>query len=222
MENIVSSIKKELFEGRTVGEWAFLVIGIILQIVTYIVTKDSFLSFISGVFGVLSVVYCSQRKMVFYLFSMVQLFTYVALCVGQNLYGEIGENVFYFITMLVGISLWGKNYDKEENQVITKEPFSLNDWALLSYGCLIGCLLLGVALKQLTNDTQPFLDAFSTVPAFIAQILMITRRKEQWIFWLIVDVTTGILWFRAGNWCMVAQYIFWTANCVYGYKVWSR
>lgn len=221
MTNLVSNLKKELWENRTLGEWLFLLFGIVLQVITYVITKDSFLSFISGVFGVLSVVYCSQRKVSFYFFGFVQLFTYVVLCLKQNLYGEIGENVFYLVTMVIGIFLWLKHYDKEEKQVIT-EPMSKKSWVNALLVCLLGSLLLGLILQVYTNDTQPYLDAFSTVPAFIAQILMITRRKEQWIFWLIVDISTGILWVRAGDFCMVAQYIFWIVNCVYGYRNWSR
>lgn len=202
-------------------DWIFLAIGIALQVVTYIITKDTLLSFISGLSGVISVVYCSQRKVSFYFFGFIQLFTYVALCFSQNLYGEIFENIFYFVTMVVGIFLWLNHYDKKENQVIIK-PMTPAGWVSSLVICVIGSLLLGLVLKTYTNDTQPYLDAFSTVPAFIAQILMITRRKEQWIFWLIVDISTGILWLRAGNYCMVAQYIFWIANCGYGYKLWNR
>lgn len=219
--NILSKLKKELISGRSFEEWAFLVIGIALQVFTYIITKDTLLSFISGLFGVISVVYCSQRKVSFYFFGFVQLFTYVALCVSQNLYGEIAENIFYFVTMVVGIFLWLKNYDKDESQVMTK-PLSTNGWVTSLLICIIGSLILGLILKTYTDDTQPYLDAFSTIPAFIAQILMITRRKEQWIFWLIVDVSTGILWLRAGNFCMVAQYLFWIANCGYGYRKWNK
>ena len=221
MRSLVSNIRKELFEGRSVQDWLFLAIGIVLQIITYIITKDTLLSFISGLFGVISVVYCSQRKVSFYFFGFIQLFTYLALCFSQNLYGEIVENIFYFVTMVIGIFLWLNHYNKNENRVITK-PLGLSGWVISLFICVFGSLLLGIILHTYTNDTQPYLDAFSTIPAFIAQILMITRRKEQWIFWLIVDVSTGILWLRAGNYCMVAQYIFWIANCGYGYKQWNK
>lgn len=220
-KSFLSKINKELFIGRTVNEWVFLAVGILLQIITYIITKDSLLSFISGLSGVISVVYCSQRKVSFYLFGFIQLFTYVALCFSQNLYGEIGENVFYFATMVVGVFIWLKNYDNENSEVEVK-PLTKKQWVLSLLICVFGSQVLGIMLKTYTNDTQPYLDAFSTVPAFIAQILMITRRKEQWIFWLVVDISTGILWLRAGNYCMVAQYIFWIANCGYGYSKWNR
>jgi hypothetical protein len=74
----------------------------------------------------------------------------------------------------------------------------------------------------LTIDSQPYLDAFTTVPAFVAQILMVLVYREQWYIWLLVDVLATIMWFQAGNYCMAAQYIFWCANCVYGYVQWTR
>lgn len=214
-----STIKKELLGGKSLFDWGFLCLGLVLQIVTYLITKDSTLSFISGLAGVFSVVLCSQKKISSYFFGFIQLFTYVALCFQQNLYGEIGENIFYFITMVVGIIVWAKHY---ENVEVESRKLSSKGWILLTILCVVCSLLLGMVLDAYTNDTQPYLDAFSTIPAFIAQILLVTRYREQWVFWLIVDVTTGILWLRAGNYCMVVQYIFWIANCVYGYKKWSK
>jgi len=51
---------------------------------------------------------------------------------------------------------------------------------------------------------------------------MIKRYKEQWIWWLIIDVLCIKLWFVAGNWSMVAMYVAWTINCIYGWYNWSK
>ena len=74
----------------------------------------------------------------------------------------------------------------------------------------------------MTNDTQPFMDSITTVPAIIAQILMILAYKEQWYFWLIIDLASIYMWAIAGDWCMVAQFIFWSINCIYGLYNWKR
>jgi nicotinamide mononucleotide transporter len=66
------------------------------------------------------------------------------------------------------------------------------------------------------------LDSATTVPAFIAQMLMIMRYREQWIFWLIIDIGSILMWIHAGDWCMVAQFVFWTINCIYGFYKWSK
>ena len=46
--------------------------------------------------------------------------------------------------------------------------------------------------------------------------------REQWYLWLMVDVLTMVMWVRAENYCMAAQYAFWCANCVYGYIQWTK
>lgn len=197
----------------------FITIGLILQIIIFVLTNETWLSFISGCAGVISVVLCSEKKISMYTFGFIQLFTYIIICIQQSLYGEIVENLFYFITMIVGIMLWKKNYSIDDNRVVSKE-IKRKYWVALIFGSIIVSFILGKVLN-FTNDTQPYLDAFSTVPAFVAQILMILRYREQWYYWLAVDLLTCVLWINANDWCMVAQYVFWTINCFYGLKTWK-
>ena len=73
----------------------------------------------------------------------------------------------------------------------------------------------------LTDDVQPMIDSLKTVLAIATQTLYMLRYREQWIYWLIIDVAAIVMWCIAENWCVVAQYVFWTLNCVYGYDLWS-
>lgn len=82
--------------------------------------------------------------------------------------------------------------------------------------------LVGWGLESFTDDTQPYLDAFTTVPALVAQILMILVFWEHWFIWLAVDILSVALWIRAEDYCMAAQYAFWCANCIYGLYNWRK
>lgn len=196
----------------------FISFGIITQTVAYIFGNENLLSYISGVFGVVAVVLTSLKKISMYLFSFLQLFTYMVLAYNQHLYGELAENVFYAITMIAGVFIWLKHYN---DNVVETKSLNATGWLFTVVGCVVSSISLYFVLRN-SDDTQPFMDAISTTPAIIAQILMITRYREQWIFWLIVDVTTCILWVNANNWCMVFQYVFWTFNCIYGWLLWSK
>jgi len=46
--------------------------------------------------------------------------------------------------------------------------------------------------------------------------------REHWFLWLAVDVVSVVMWLRAGDYCMAAQYGFWCANCIYGLHRWNR
>ena len=195
-------------------------IGIIIQCVVYQLTNSSILSLVSGISGIFAVVLCSQRKFIFYTFAWCQLITYVILAYEQKLYGEIIENIFYAITMVVGMFMWLSNYDDKKEQVIVRQQ---KPWELLATFILMFVVIyIFYSHLNLTDDAQPFLDSATTVPAFIAQLLMIMRYREQWIFWLIIDVGSILMWIHAGDWCMVAQFVFWTINCIYGFYKWSK
>ena len=198
----------------------FIFIGVLVQIITYEVSGGNWLSLLSGCLGVISVVLCSQRKVGFYVFGFAQLITYVILCINQRLYGEIAENAFYFVTMLFGLVWWVRHYNDKEKAVETRK---MTPKHILLLSAVTGLVIIGFAqVLAKTDDTQPYLDSMTTVPAIVAQILMITRYRESWYFWLTIDTGSIAMWAIAGDWCMVAQFVFWSVNCAYGMIKWEN
>lgn len=86
---------------------------------------------------------------------------------------------------------------------------------------LLFSALAGWGLSTWIGNPQPYLDAFTSIPALVAQVLMILAFREHWFIWLAVDILNVILWLRVGDYCMAAQYIFWCANCIYGLNRWK-
>lgn len=220
IKKINNILYSEFIEGRNINEHLFMLIGIFLQLIAWYITKDSLISLISGVTGIISVILCSQRKISFYFFGFIQLGTYMYLAWQQRFYGELIENVFYIITMLIGIVVWLKNYNTEK-QIVKSKRLSDRLFYIICSIMVFICVLFGYYMKYFTDNTQPFMDSFSTVPAFIAQTLLMLRYREQWIFWIIIDVVSIFMWMFADNWIMVIQFIFWTMNCIYGYRKWK-
>ena len=220
IKKINNILYSEFIEGRNINEHLFMLIGIFLQLIAWYITKDSLISLISGVTGIISVILCSQRKISFYFFGFIKLGTYMYLAWQQRFYGELIENIFYIITMLIGIVVWLKNYNTEE-QIVESKRLSDRLFYIICSIMVFICVLFGYYMKYFTDNTQPFMDSFSTVPAFIAQTLLMLRYREQWIFWIIIDVVSIFMWMFADNWIMVIQFIFWTMNCIYGYRKWK-
>ena len=196
----------------------FILFGIIIQIISWYANSESIIALISGISGVISVVLCSQKKISFYLFAWIQLLTYFYLAINQRFYGEIAEYTFYALTMIYGMYVWKKHYDSSRN-VVNIKSLSVKNNILISFIVFI-LILITSRILEMTDDTQPMLDSLSTVPAFAAQILMILRYREQWAYWLVIDIASVIMWINAENWCMVMQFVFWTLNCSYGTYKW--
>lgn len=197
---------------------AFILTGIATQVATYAFTEDSFISLVSGIAGVISVVLCSQRKLSFYFWGFLQIGTFMAICISEHLYGKLFENGFYLITMIGGLLMWKRNEQRH-----TVETMSLNKLTLLFVviQSLFAVLVVETVLTAIGGE-QPFMDSFTSIFAIVAQLLMIYRYRESWLFWLVVDIACIIMWYNEGNWCMTAQYIFWTMNCIYGLIKWNK
>ena len=94
-------------------------------------------------------------------------------------------------------------------------------WICSIIGTIIATALVGMWLDSIGSN-QAYLDAATNVMAIFAQLLMIWRFREQWIWWIVIDVICIIMWFNVGNWSMVAMYIAWTINAIYGWYNWSK
>ena len=163
----------------------------------------------------------AQRKIVTYLFGFGQVLTYTYLCWEQRFYGEVMINAYYFCTMIYGVYVWKSRMSDGTEGVVVPRSLSLRTLCLIVLVTFACAWLTGWGLACLTDDTQPYLDAFTTVPALVAQVLMILVYREHWFIWLAVDILSVLLWLRAGDYCMAAQYFFWCANCLYGLRKWK-
>ena len=214
---------------RRVFDYSFIACGLLIQVVTFLVTNYlspsafqlSPLSLISGCLGVCSVCLASQGNILTFAFGFAQVLTYTYLCWTQRFYGEIAINAYYFATMIYGVYVWRSRLKSESGRVVEPRRLSWQVIALVGAATLVVSWLTGAGLAAWTDDTQPYLDAFTTIPALVAQVLMILVYREHWFIWLAVDILSVVLWLRAGDYCMCAQYVFWCANCLYGLKRWN-
>lgn len=206
---------------KQTGMWLFLVTGLLVQIITFCLIPHSPWAMISGVFGICSVVLSAQGNILTFVFGFVQVATYTYLCCVERFYAEIAINIYYFITMIYGVYCWRKRLYENTMQVQTRR-LAPSFLPLLAIAIVGISFLTGWLLESYTDDPQPYLDAFTTIPAIVAQVLMVMAYREQWYLWLIVDALAVVMWLRAENYCMAAQYLFWCANCIYGYIQWSK
>ena len=220
-----------------VFDYSFLATGLLIQVVTFVVANNlstlhsplsalhsplSTISLISGLLGVCSVCLCAQGYIWTYVFGFAQVLTYTYLCWTQRFYAEIAINAYYFLTMIYGVYAWKSRIKSQESSVVSPRQLTGQTLTLIAVLTLLGSWLVGWGLAAWTDDSQPYLDAFTTVPALVAQVLMILVYREHWFLWLAVDVLSVVLWLRAGDYCMVAQYAFWCANCLYGLRRWRK
>ena len=223
VKNIADYIKLNLWTGMSVYERAFLFSTVLLQIIVFIFSPDTPLGIIAGIAGCISVVLCAKGRIAFYFIGFVQNFSYMLLAFQNQFYGEVLENVFYVVTMIWGIIVWKKTsiINEDGTDSVAARKFTLTEWVFSITGTVVCTIALGYWLTTI-NSQQAYTDAATNVMAIFAQIMMVKCYREQWIWWLLIDVFCIKMWFVAGNWSMVAMYIAWTINCIYGWINWTK
>ena len=223
MERIKNVLTKEFMRGYSVFDRAFMIAMLFVQIIVFCICPDSLLGTVAGVSGVISVVLCAKGKISFYFIGFVQTTSYLFLAWQNRFYGEVIENVFYLVTMIWGIFVWKKNSTIDDNGSahVEAKKFTLKQWILSVIGTGVCTVVMGYWLTTIGSQ-QAYTDAATNILAIFAQLLMVRRYREQWIWWLAIDILCFKMWFVAGNWSMVAMYIAWIVNCFYGWYNWNK
>ena len=223
MTKTFNYLKREMWDGFSLNEKLFMWGMVLLQILVYIVAPDSWYGVVAGIAGCISVVLTAKGRWMMYPIGFIQNFTYTVLAFQNMFYGEVIEQVFYIVTMIWGMVAWARNMHTNEDgtQDVNTRKFGVAEWLFTIVGVTIGTWLFGRVLVAM-GAAQPYTDAATNVMALFAQILMVKRYREQWALWLLIDVFCIKMWWVAGNWSMVAMYVAWTANCIYGWYNWTK
>ena len=227
MNNLInkasSAFKKYFVAGYTPLERSFMATVVIMQIIVYCLAPDGWLSLLAGVAGCISVVMCAKGRLEFYFIGFLQNFSYMWLAYQNRFYGEVIENVFYIATMIWGIFAWSANMQQgvDDTEDVIAKKFNLRQWVASIVLTIMATALMGKWLTSIGSN-QAYLDAATNVMAIFAQIMMVKRYREQWLWWFIIDIINIVMWSAVGNWSMVAMYVAWTANCIYGWVNWTK
>ncbi|MCK6147234.1 nicotinamide riboside transporter PnuC [Enterococcus hirae] len=158
---------------------------ITLQLLVYAIAPDSLVGMLSGVTGIMSLVYGMKGRRVAFVFGTIQCIamTYVAWI--SHAYGSFSMDIIYVISQPIGWFMWGN--DESVHQ------FSNKMRQLIFFGAFIAWLMGWFILNQV-NGQLPYFDSINFVLSFIAQILYILKYRENWSLWIIVNLANLIYW----------------------------
>lgn len=166
----------------------------------------SYLEFTGTIFNLASVWLVAKRNIWTWPVAMIGVILFGIMFYQIQLYADFFEQIYYFITGLWGWYLWQTGKEKEANGkvVITRNTRSVNVYwiagiALTSIVATFLLTNLNTWLPDLFPEpaSLPALDATTTVMSFAATILMIKRKVESWVLWVLVDiVAVGLYYYK--------------------------
>ena len=147
--------------------------------------------------------------------------TYVYLSWQAALLATLLLNTVFIFISIYGWSNWLKASQSDDPKVrIQHTPPRL----LIQCGMIIVCfsLFLGGLLDRYSEAFLPYLDAFATSCAFVAQWMLSRKYIENWIFWIAADCIFVGLWFTQGYYVSAALFMMFIVLAIRGWQTWIR
>ena len=157
----------------------------------------------------------------FFLFYQVQL------------YPDMFLQVFFFITNLIGWWRWKnpKTFEEDKKHELKVSYMPLKQMIVLSALGIVGTFLFGSFASRLHDifptlfslpSAFPYLDSFVTVMSIVATFLMIQKKVECWILWIVIDVIATYLYFAKGIKFVGIEYLVFCFLAAFGLWNWMR
>ena len=231
---------------KTFNKWFSLFILIGMAVVTVVVTAIKFkdadsgramllISAFGSLMGVLCTVLAANGRILTFLFGILDVSIYGAMCLIGTKYGNAALHLLYFLPMqFVGYFQW-KNRGAHEEKKVQARRLTGNQW-LLYGGIFLAGLVAAYFILAALDKTEAagvvkwlvFLDAFSMMCNILGQYLLSTAYMEQWYFWIGVNVSTILMWVltlrqdpdSAFAHIYIVKYSFYLLNSLNGLRIW--
>ena len=193
----------------------------------------SYLEFFGVVTGALAVWLSAKANIWSWPIGMISVALLFFLFFQVQLYPDMFLQVFFFITNAIGWWRWShpKKGEEDSNNELKVSYMPIRQLLLLSLGGLAGTFLLGMVASNLNEwapslfskpSAFPYLDSFVTVMSVFVTFLMIQKKVESWILWIIIDVVATGVYFAKGINFLGLEYLVFCFIAAFGLWNWMR
>ncbi|MCX2576309.1 nicotinamide riboside transporter PnuC [Pedobacter sandarakinus] len=193
----------------------------------------SYLEFFAVLTGVVSVILSAKANIWSWPAGIVNVFLSAFFYYQIQLYPDMFLMGFFFVTNILGWWRWANPNPAEEDRkkelkvsYLPKKQFLI--WLVAGTA---GTFVIGSLAAQLHHwfplvfnlpSAYPFVDSFILVMSVITTFLMIQKRIECWIIWLMIDVVATYLYFLKGAMFFGVEYVLFTLIAAFALWNWIK
>jgi nicotinamide mononucleotide transporter len=211
-------------------ETYFNINHILVEIFNY---KLSHLEFWAVITGLVAVYLSSIENVWSWVIGLVNVVLFFILFYQVQLYPDMFLQVFYFITNCIGFFLWKFPKKGNENQRNELKISRMKNSMLLGIGiiCILSTILLGTFSSHLHTlfptvfslpSSYPYIDSFTSVLSILATFLLMKKKLEAWIVWLVVDIILTVLYTFKNIQFVAIEYFIFCIIAIYGTINWLK
>ena len=209
----------------SVARKSYLLVMLTIIVSLSLYWGDTWYGMLSAFSGVMCVVLVAEKKISNFAWGFINCLLYGFISYKNGFFGDMSLNWFVYLPFqFVGFYLWNRSM-QEGSEVITKSLDWVNVFNLALLTAFI--VYIGHEILVMYGGNHPWLDSFNVTLSLVATVLMAKRYAEQWLCWILVNMSGIAMWIQAtmdNGGDGVATLIMWSAfliNSLYGYYNWK-
>ncbi len=153
--------------------------------------------------------------------AMISSLLYALVFMDNHLYGQAALQVVFVIMAAWGLWQWIRPLDDCEAAPQPRPaPAAVRRHAALAALLLWG--LLGTLMARTTDHPAPYADALPTAGSLVATWLLARKFSDNWAVWLLVTLSSLLLFAHQGLWLTVGLYSVFALMSGWGWWMWVR
>ena len=170
--------------------------------------------------GIINIILLVRRSIWNYPFGIAMVLLYFEVFRESRLYSDMLLQVFFAGVQLWGWAAWRGAGGMDGPVVVTR----LSRDARLRWLCgtIVATAGWGWVMHSMTNAAAPWWDAAVAMGSVAAQILLVERKLENWVAWILVDIIAIGLYATRGLTLTAGLYGLFLVMSIAGYVEWRR
>lgn len=180
----------------------------------------SYIEFFGTIANLVCVYLIAKKNVLSWPIGIIGVLLFGALFYQINLYADLFEQSYYLITGFWGWYVWQKykiQHQTEDNEITVSRNSKRENIVLIAI-----ILLSSMVVSYVMNNIDKWLpslfpepaslvvlDSLTTMMSFAAQFLLIKKRLENWVLWIIVDIIgVWLYWYKGVPFVALLYFIF--------------
>ena len=146
-------------------------------------------------------------------------------------YSDAFLQIFFFVTNVYGWFLWSQRDKTTAEHLVKISYLPRNQQVMTTVAIIAASVGFGSIVNELhawypslfpVEAAFPYADSFVMMMSIAGNILLMVKKIESWILWVLVDILAPILYFQKGIYFVTIEYIIFLALATFALWNWLK
>lgn len=183
-------------------------------------TTNNYIELTASILGLLYIYFSIKQNVLLWLFGILTSALYIYVYFDSKLYADMSLQFYYLFISIYGWYYWING--KSDNKTELKVTYTDKNSALMLFAVTLAIFFVYAIVLKLTDSTIIYWDSFTTAAGITATWMLVKKKIEQWIIWIIVDAVSAVMYFHKELYSTLVLFVIYTVLAVAGYYRWRN